>query len=131
MIHVIYDQNGVIKYYVESIEGLELQPGETLEEINVTFEEFAARFTLSHNGQTCLIVYAHVGDPAVEIAVTAPGYSAASVDVNGQPQTVPLINGAGTLIIPTTAPGRFTLAPTDRHAFCAAGNGSLLVVIEG
>jgi hypothetical protein len=129
MINVIYDPSGEIRYYVESTEGLILEPGETIQEINVTFEEFAARFTLSHKGQTCQTVYAHAGDPPVEINVTAPGYASASVDVNGQAQTIPLTNGAGTLFIPTSAPGRFALAPTDRRAFCAAGNGSILVVI--
>lgn len=130
MTTLIYNPDGTIKNFVSSIEGLELQPGETTLESPLSFAEYAARFSLSHNGQTCQTVFAHVGDAPVEIEVSAPGQSTVDVDVNGQVQTVPLSNGRGILAIPTDTPGPIPLAPADRRTFCAAGDGSLLVVLS-
>lgn len=130
MISIIYNPDGSIKTFAENVADVQLQPGEKVEDLPVTFEEFAARFVLSHNGMPCQTVYAHVGDAPVQVQVSAPGFSSVAVDVNGTPQTVELTNGTGTLTLPTDAPGRFALSPSDGTAFCRAGWGSLLVVIQ-
>lgn len=130
MISIIYNPDGSIKTFAEDVSDLQLLPGETVGELPVTFEEYAARFVLSHNGQPCQTVFARVGDAPVQVQVSAPGFTSVAVDVNGTPQTVELTNGTGTLTLPTDAPGRFALSPTDSTAFCRAGWGSLLVVIQ-
>lgn len=130
MISIVYNADGTIKNYAENNDDLCLMPGESIVELPITFEEFAARFVLSHNGQPCLTVYARTGDAPVQVQVSAPGNTSVAVDVNGTPQTVELTNGTGTLTLPTDTPGRFSLTPADRVAFCQAGRGSLLIVIE-
>lgn len=130
MISIIYNPDGTIKTFAEEFSDLQLLAGETTADLPITFEEFAARFVLSHNGQPCLTVYARVGDAPVQVQVSVPDHTSVAVDVNGTPQNVELTNGTGVLILPTDAPGRFSLTPADRVAFCQAGWGSLLVVIE-
>lgn len=130
MISIVHNPDGTIKTFADNVADVQLLPGETVEELPVTFEEFAARFVLSHNGQPCQTVFLCVGDAPVQVQVSAPGFTSVAIDVNGTPQTVELTNGSGTLTLPTDAPGRFALSPADRVAFCQAGWGSLLVVIQ-
>lgn len=130
MISIVYNSDGTIKTFAEDVSDLQLLPGETVAELPLTFEEFASRFVLSHNGQPCQTVFARVGDAPVQVQVSAPGFSSVAVDVNGTPQTVELINGTGTLTLPTDAPCRFSLTPADSIALCRAGCGSLLVVVQ-
>jgi len=131
MTYIIFNPDGTIKSFAESNEGAVLEPGEACTESPLSFQEVAALFELSHNGQTCQTVYAHVGDPAVEVTVRAPGQTTVEVGVNGTAQTVQLTNGAGTLTLPTTAPIAYALAPADRHKFCIAGAGSLCIIVSG
>ena len=130
MISIVYNSDGTIKTFAEDVSDLQLLPGETVAELPLTFDEFAARFVLSHNGQPSQTVYARKGDAPVQVQVSAPGFSTVAVDVNGTPQTVELTNGSGTLTLPTDASSRFSLTPADCVAFCRAGGGSLLVVVQ-
>lgn len=130
MIKVIYNPDGTIKTFFEGDANWQLEDGESLLELPTTFEEYAARFVLSCQGKTCQTIYVPVGAPPVEVQISAPGQASVDVDVNGQAQTVPLSAGVGTLTLPTEAPALFALAPTDRVAFCMAGCGSILVVVQ-
>jgi hypothetical protein len=127
MTYVLFNPDGTIKSYSQSVEGLVLAPGESYVESSLSMEDYAARFAISHQGMCAATVYAQIGDEPIEVEVSAPGMSTVSVDVNGIPQTVQLTNGRGTILIPTTQAMVFQLSPTDRRTCCAAGNGSINV----
>jgi hypothetical protein len=129
MTYIIYNPNGTIKTFMDTIEDVPLAPGETVEQSALSFENYAARFVLSHNGEPSLTVRAHVGDPAIVIDVSAPGVETIAVDMNGEQQFVSLSNGQGSITLPTTTPGTFALAPSDRHTYSPAGSGSLCVIV--
>jgi hypothetical protein len=130
MTYILYNPDRSIKTFMDTIDDVVLAEGETWAYIDQSFEEYAARFVLSHGGNTCLNVYAKVGDAELLIDIRAPGNESVSVDVNGQAQEVALTEGKGSIHIPTDAAGAYFLAPTDRQNFCAAGCGSLLVTVQ-
>lgn len=130
MTYIIRNSDGAIKSYLDFIHDTQLDPGETYEFSTLTMDQFSDRFSLSYQGKTCCTVTAKVNDPAVEILVSAPGKESVSVDVNGDPQIITLEDGYGIITLPTTAPGTFLLAPTDRKTYAAAGCGLLAVVVE-
>lgn len=130
MTYILYNPDHTIKTFMDFIADVPLQPGESFIRSPLTFEQYSKLFELSHNGITAQTVEAHVGDPAVLIDVSAPGQAEVDVSINGQAQAIPLTDGRGSITIPTDQPGRFTLTPADRQRFCAAGSGSLLIVVE-
>jgi len=130
MTYILYNPDHTIKTFMDFIADVPLQPGESFTRSPLTFEQYSKLFELSHNGITAQTVEAHVGDPAVLIEVSAPGQTEVDVSINGQAQAIPLTDGRGSITIPTDQPGRFTLTPADRQRFCAAGSGSLLVIVE-
>jgi len=129
MTYIIYNSDHTIKTFMDYIADVPLAPGETFALTGQAFEEYAARFVLSCKGTSCNTVYAHVGDPALEIDVSAPGQETVAVNVNGEPQTVPLTDGQGSFTLATDTPCTYLIGPADRQTFCAAGSGALLVVI--
>jgi hypothetical protein len=129
MTYIIYNPDGSIKTFMDIIADVPLAPGETVEQSDLSFEDYGARFVLNHNGLACQTVFAHVDDADIVIDVSAPGVESLSVDVNDQAQFVSLTNGKGSLTLPTTTPGAFALAPSDRHAYTKAGSGSLIVIV--
>ena len=130
MTYIIYNSDRTIKTYLERIDDLLLQYGETFKKIDQDFEEYASRFVISCEGQTCLTIRRKVGENPVVINVSAPGCTEVGIKVAGILQIVTLIEGEGSITISTGSPGRFAIEPADRTLFCAAGNGSLLVVVE-
>jgi hypothetical protein len=129
MTFILYNPDGTIKTFMTYIADVPLAAGETYTETEESFEEVAAKFALSHFGEGCVTVRAHTGDPDIVIDVCATGLQSVSVDVNGDPHIVPLINDHGSITIPTNAPGTFALAPTDKRTFAAAGSGYLVVLV--
>lgn len=130
MTYILYNPDGSIKTFMDNIANVSLQEGEMFATSPLSFEEYAAQFELSVKGATCITVFAHVGDPAEEVAISAPGNESVSVDINGEPQLIQLESGRGTLTLPTTAPAEFILTPTDKHTFCPAGAGSICIKID-
>lgn len=130
MTYIIYNSDRTIKTYLERIDDVVLQDGETFKKIDQEFEEYASRFVISCEGQTCLAIRRKVGADPVVIEISAPGYTEVSISVAGSPQSVTLTEGKGSISLPTDSPGRYAIEPADRTLFCAAGNGSLLVVVE-
>ena len=114
---------------MDYIADVPLADGETFAKVKASFEKYSNRFVLSCKGQTCSTVLAHVSDPAVVIDVSVPGEIQTAVDVNGVSQIVPLTNGKGSFTIPTTKAGTYQVTPTDRFTYCAAGVGSLSVMV--
>jgi hypothetical protein len=130
MTYILYNPDHSIKTFMDYMSDVPLQQGESFTLSPLSFEEYSQQFVLSHNTNPCDTVIVHVGDPAVLIDVSAPGQIEVGVSVNGQAQIVTLIDGRGSFLLPTDQKGRFIIQPADRQHFCAAGSGSLLVVIE-
>jgi hypothetical protein len=129
MIYIISNPDGTIKTYMQNASDIVLVPGENIVISPLSMDQYAARFVLSHQGQSCCTVTAHVGDPAILIDISVPGCESASVDVNGEEKVINLLDGKGVIELGTTKAGTFLLSPTNRKQFCSAGNGQLTVEI--
>lgn len=129
MVYVIYNADGTIKTFMQDVTDIRLQTGESYVGLDLDMDGYARRFMLSCNDVCCYTVTAHVGDPAVQVNVYAPGYDSVVVDINGESCEVSLESGRGTIEITTDAAGQFLLSPVDKKLFCAAGSGSLCVEI--
>jgi hypothetical protein len=120
MIYLIRNADRTIKTFMERGDDSALQPGETLEVVNKTFIEYAARLRLSVNNRTCEMVQAAIGE-TVTVIVQAPGHESIDLLVNEQSVNVSLTNGEGELTLTNPIPVQFLIAPADRVNFCAAG----------
>jgi hypothetical protein len=130
MTYIILKADQRIKTYLERVDDLVLEEGETIRQVQDTFEEYAKRFVVSHNSVPCLTVTGKAGGEPVTIEISAPGYSEAAVRVGDDIQTVALVGGRGSLTLPAEVPGRYCIGPADQTVFCSAGYGSLLVIVE-
>jgi hypothetical protein len=130
MTYILYKSDHTIKGFMDYIADVPLAPGESFATSPLMFEQYAELFVLSHNGQTCCAVEAHVGDDPVLIDVSAPGQSSIQLSVGNDIQTVHLTDGKGTLTLATDRAARIPITAADRTTFCPAGEGSLLVIIE-
>ncbi len=130
MITIIRNPDGSIKTWSEfSDNAAALLPGESLETVNTTFNEYSRRFTLScagHSGETLRFPCAS-GDLTVE--VRCPGESTASLEINGVVETLPLIDGQAALLLSTEVPGTFVLKPADTARYCPAGQAILVIEV--
>jgi hypothetical protein len=130
MITIIRNPEGSIKTYSEfSDDPAALLPGESLETVNTAFSEYSRRFTLAcagRSGETLRFPRAS-GDLTVE--VRCPGESTAALDINGQVETLPLINGQAALLLGTEVPGTFVLKPADTARYCPAGQAILVIEV--
>ncbi len=67
-----------------------------MEYIDISFYEYARRFTLSHRGVMGLTVQAYQGGPDVDIDVSVTlDVRSVDVDINGTVETVQLKDGKG------------------------------------
>lgn len=130
MTYILKTADGTIKSYMDNVRDLILNAGESLVESELNFTEYSTRFVLSYQGKTGQVVSAKVGDAEIGIDVSVPGYDQVSVNVGNETYTVALTEGQGKLTLATGTAGRFAVTPADPTVFCAAGMGSLLVVIE-
>jgi hypothetical protein len=129
MVYVTYNPDGSIKSFSEDPGAALVVTDEALHSLPLDMDTFATRFMLSHKDICCYTVTARVGDPALEVNVYAPGLDSVSVAVNGIAQDVILESGRGVIKIATDKPGDFILSPADRTRFCAAGYGSISVIL--
>ena len=130
MTYIILKEDKTIKTYLDRIDDVLLEEGETFKRVEDTFEAYSERFVVSHNGVRCLTVNSVIGADPVLIDISAPGYSEVAVTVSGAAQVIPLVEGKGSFSLPTDVPGRYCVEPADKTLFCAAGYGSLLVIVE-
>ncbi len=110
--------------------GIVLAKGQTLEEVDQPFEDYAERLVLSVSGITgrTISVEAQPGR-IVRVDVSCPGQQTVAIDINGLAEEVPLQDGAGILELEADVPGLFILRPADRTLHCAAGNATLAVEV--
>ena len=127
MTTVIRNSAGMIKTFMESAAGYVPEPGETMEEVPVTFTEYAGRLRLSVDGRAGETVRVPAGEGTVTVRVDCSGEVSVSLKVNGEAREVALENGAGGVELPCNTAGRYVIAPADRVKFCAAG-GAVSVV---
>jgi hypothetical protein len=130
MITIIRNPDGSIKTYAEQPDTAKnLLPGETLELVDYTFEEYSRRLVISCFGKSgeTMQVARYSGDVSVE--VNCPGEISVSLDINGLKETLPLINGKAALILGTEVPGTYTIQPADRVKYCAAGQAVLIIEV--
>ncbi len=128
MISILRNSDGTIKTYSEILDpATVLEPGESLEQLNVGFVEYSKRLVLSHAGRSgeTIRVPQSSGDLVVE--VRCPGETAISVDINGTIEMLPLIEGQAAILLGTDEPGTYVIQPVDTRKYCPAGQ-SLLVI---
>lgn len=104
------------------------EPGQSVEEIQATLEEFAARFRLSADKTT---IDADGIDEAVVTIYTNLGVASIDLLVNGVPVTVAIVDGVGQLdpIVGNVA-GTVLVESADKTVYSAAGNGSILITVR-
>lgn len=127
---VIRNPDASIAFFAEKASDLVLVPGQTVEELAVSFVEYASRLVLSVegvSGQT-LTFYADKGEVTVQIS--APRQASVDLLVNDLTETVALKDGAGQLILSRQNPGVFIIAPANRQLYPAAGSSFLAVIIS-
>jgi hypothetical protein len=103
--------------------------GESVEYLNTDLNEYATRLTLSAQGKTGVTLSVPLGSDEVTVEVVCQGHSNIDLAMNGIVRTVALVNGKGVMTISTETAGVYVIAPADRVAFCAAGNGLLCVEV--
>ena len=130
MISIIRNADGTIKTYSEVPDTREnLTPGETLELLDYTFEEYSRRLIISLAGKSGETMRVARDSGEVTVEVNCPDEISVSLDINGLEEMLPLINGKAALILSTQVPGTFLIQPADRVSYCAAGQAVLMVEV--
>src|SRR5512133_1535169 len=130
MISIIRNADGTIKTYAQQPDTREnLVPGESLELLDYTFEEYSRRLIISAYGKSGETVQITRGSGDINVEVNCPGEMVISLDINGVEETLPLISRKAALILSTQVPGTFFIRPANREKFCAAGQAVLMVEV--
>jgi hypothetical protein len=132
---VVRDAEGNIQYFADRADGLVLSPGQRAEESPLSFAEYAARLVLSVGGVSgeTILVPAGGGEVIVRVscAPSALGHvQSVELDINGTLEKVPLIDGAGQVILSCLVPGVFVIQPADRALYPASGSSLLAVMVQ-
>lgn len=130
MIKVIRNPDRTIKTFVDNIrEDDVLLPGETMEIVLNSFNEYANRLVLSCAGRSGETMRVARGAGEITVEVNCPGEVSVSLNINGTVETLPLINGKAALMLSSEVPGTFLIGPADRASYCAAGQAVLMVEV--
>jgi len=130
MISITRNADGTIKTYSAKPDTPSaLGQGETLELLDISFEEYASRLIISAWGKSGETLRMARDSGEVTVEVNCPGEISVSLDINGLEETLPLINGKAALILSTHVPGTFIIQPVDRGKYCAAGQAVLTVEV--
>ena len=130
MISIIRNADGTIQTYSEIPDTREnLMPGETLELLDYTFEEYSRRLIIHAGGKSGETMRVARDSGEITVEVNCPGEISVSLDINGMEETMPLINGKAALILSTQVSGTFLIQPSNRVSYCAAGQAVLMVEV--
>jgi hypothetical protein len=130
MAYLMRTANGEIKTYMETSAGNVLEPGETLEEIALSFAAFSHLLRLAVDGHSGELVQISTGSGSVVVDVDCPGEAQVALNINGLEETIPLMDGKGALTLSSAVPGTFVIAPADRTKYYAAGEALCIVEIS-
>jgi hypothetical protein len=130
MITIVRAKDGTIKTFSERENNDYNQAlEETIEHLDTTMEEYAARFMLSCNDRSGETIQVVQGSGDLLVYLRSTERPPLAVSVNGLLETVALVNGFGTFTLSTDVPGLYIIEPADRAQFCAAGEGKLVIEV--
>jgi hypothetical protein len=129
MTYVIRNSDGTIKTFAERGDDVSLQNGETVEQVGLSFDEYANRLKLSVNGKSGSTIKAAVGSEDITVTVSCPGESSVELAVNDLTETVTLTKGTGLLTLSAGIAGIFLISPSNKGKYCAAGEAVLVVEV--
>jgi hypothetical protein len=130
MTMILRNADRTIKTFSERGEDFTPQPGETLEEVEMSFASYAARLRISAGqcrGETLRLP---AGTGAVQVQVACPGEENVLLEVNNDVQTIPLRDGSGSFLLPVEDGCAYMIRPHDRVRYCAAGEALMVVMVE-
>jgi hypothetical protein len=100
-----------------------------MEEIAVPLTTYAQRLRLFVDGRSGELIRVIAGSGTVTVTVDCPREEAVALNINGLVESVPLVEGEGSLILSTDVPGTFVITPADRTTYCAAGEAVCVVEV--
>ncbi|NPV75318.1 MAG: hypothetical protein HPY59_02980 [Anaerolineae bacterium] len=127
---VIRNADASIAFFAEKASDLVLAPGQVVEELQMSFAQYANRLVLSVQGLSGQTVSFPAGEGEVIVQVSCPGQASVDLQINDLVETVTLTGGAGELILSCQNPGVFVIQPANRQLYPAAGSSLLAVVVE-
>lgn len=126
---IIRNAQGNIKTFMEVNSGTVLEPGETLEEVALSFGSYARRLRLVVEGRCGELVQTTAGSGTIDVRVECPGEVSVALEINGFAETLPLVEGLATLTLSREVPGTFIITPADKTKYCAAGESVCIVEV--
>lgn len=127
---IIRNADASIAFFAEKANDLVLAPGQVIEELQMSFAQYASRLVLSVDGISGQTVPFPAGEGEVIVQVSCPGQASVDLLVNDLLESVPLTQGRGELILSCQNPGVFVIAPANRQLYPAAGSSLLAVVVN-
>jgi hypothetical protein len=127
---LIRNAQGEIKTFMETAAGLVLESGETMEEVDLPLGVYAHRLRLLVGGRSGELIQATPDSGPVTVQVECPGEKTVALSINGQVESIPLVDGKGALTLGCDVPGTFVITPADRTKYCAAGEAVCIVEVK-
>lgn len=130
MVAVLRNPDQTIKTFSERGEDFNLSPGETLEDVNMSFANYAARLRISAGGLSGETLRVAAGSPDVPVTITCPGRETIPILVNDEVRDITLVDGVGSFSLPVSQPAVYILKPYEQTLYCPAGEALMVVVVE-
>ena len=133
MTQILRNADGTINGFYERVDDLVLDDGQSLEEDERSFVEYAGRLVLSADGRSgeTVVVEQDIGDLVLEIDCVERGGGSVEIAVNDLIEAVAIdADGCGSITLSTAVAGRFVLGPAERDVFCWGGEAVLVVEVE-
>lgn len=131
MVAIIRNADNTIKTYSEKGEDFFLATGETMEEVEGNFADYAGRLKISAYGLSGETLFLPAGTPEVEVRVECPGKNCISLEINNEEKTVILAEGRGSFWLHLVDGMSCIIRPSDRMEYCPAGEAIMAVVVAG
>jgi hypothetical protein len=130
MVTVLRNPDQTIKTFSERGEDFNLLPGETIEENNLSFANYAGRLRISAGGLCGETLRVAAGSPDVMVSITCPGRENIPILVNDEVRDVALVDGQGSFILPVSVCTTYIIKPFEQTIYCPAGEALMVVVVE-